>query len=274
MLPSFDDLAAAWGAMVRANSEQVERFQESAPRSDFYAPMAASFKADPRRTDDPTLDHLRRLVRPGDTWLDIGGGAGRIALPLALLARSVTVLEPSPAMLAILRESMDEYGIANVVPIEARWPAPGSFTADCALISHVGYDVEAIGPFVEAMEAAAARCVAVLLDRAPASAASAFWPDVHGEARNELPAAREFIALLLARGRLPAVSLYERPAMTYRDRDHALGFLRNQLWVAEGSDKDARLRAALGRIAIETETGIQVVPAPSAVAVIEWTPRG
>jgi SAM-dependent methyltransferase len=273
MLPSFSDLAAAWGAMVRANSEQVERFQESAPRSDFYAPMAASFKADPGRTDDPVLDHLRALVRPQDTWLDIGGGAGRIALPLALLARSVTVLDPSPAMLAILRESMDEYGIANVEPVEARWPAPGTYTADCALISHVGYDVEAIGPFVEAMEAAARRCVAVLLDRAPASAASPFWPEVHGEPRNELPAAREFVALLLALGRLPAISLYERPAMTYRDRDQALSNLRIQLWVAPGSAKDARLQAALDRMAIETPGGIQFAPAPGAVAVIEWSPR-
>ena len=35
------------------------------------------------------LDILLSLARPGETWLDIGAGAGRYALPLALHVREV-----------------------------------------------------------------------------------------------------------------------------------------------------------------------------------------
>lgn len=275
LIPTFEDVAARWGAAVRANREQVERFQETAPAEDFYAPIAASFKADPHRSGEDVLDHLRRLARAGETWIDIGGGAGRYALPIALIADSVTVVDPSQGMLALLREGAAEHGIDNVHAVEGRWPdAAGELSADVTFISHVGYDVEGIGPFVEAMEhAATKRCVAVLLDRAPASVASPFWPVVHGEARDELPGAREFIMLLLARGRLPAITLFERGAGTYGSVDEALRFLRHQLWVEPGSEKDDRLRAEIERRAHHVDDGIQLVTSPIPIAVIEWTPE-
>ena len=70
------DLEAAWAERVRANREQAERVRECTT-SDFYAPVSSLFVADPRRTDEPVLDVLQALARPGATWLDIGAGAGR-----------------------------------------------------------------------------------------------------------------------------------------------------------------------------------------------------
>ena len=45
----------------------------------------------------------------------------------------------------------------------------------------------------------------MLMDQTPASAADAFWPPVHGEARTPLPALTDFVDLLRARGRAPIV---------------------------------------------------------------------
>ncbi len=66
---------------------------------DFWRPWASFFRQDPFRTGDPSLDALLRHVRPQDTVLDVGGGAGRFALPLALRCRQVTVVDDdgSPA---------------------------------------------------------------------------------------------------------------------------------------------------------------------------------
>ncbi len=43
---------------------------------------------------------LRHLPEPPATVLDVGGGAAHQSLPLARLGYQVTVLDPSPAMLA------------------------------------------------------------------------------------------------------------------------------------------------------------------------------
>src|SRR5436309_1347422 len=97
--PSLEAALAEWGRRVQANRDQVERFREVGDGADFYAPIAAMFRADPSRQDEGALNALRQLVRPEETWLDIGAGGGRYALPIALLAREVIALEPSEGML-------------------------------------------------------------------------------------------------------------------------------------------------------------------------------
>lgn len=275
LIPDPSDVEAAWAAKVRANREQVERLGERSATPDFYAPVASAFRADPRRTDEPALEYLRTLVVPGEAWLDIGGGAGRYALPLTLQGARVTVFDPSRGMLDTLAEVAAEFAVEGAGAVQGRWPEDaGGHNADVCLISHVGYDVEGIGPFLDAMVNAARRlCVAVLLDQAPASAASAFWPAVHGEAREELPALREFLVLLLAKGFLPSVTLFERGAPEYGDRERLAGFLRHQLWVEPGSEKDRKLTAELERRFPDGTAPIQLGTRPIPLGVVTWSPQ-
>ncbi len=278
------DLAlAAWAHRVRADHAQVDRFREVPDSPDFYGPVSGLFRADPRRTDDETLDGLLALARPEDVWLDIGAGAGRFALPLALRVHEVIAVDPSAGMLAALREIAADHDITNIRIVEGRWPlepAPagaagvGPGSADVALIAHLGYDVEAIGPFLEAMEAAARRrCVAVLMDRQPSSIADPLWPEVHGEERIRLPALRELVALLEARGRAPRVREVERPPRGFDSFDDLAGFVRRQTWVAEGTPKDARLVAALRDRALERDGRWFLEAQPAVVGIVDWAPR-
>ena len=272
--PSSAEALNAWAARVRGNREQAERVREAPERPDFYAPVASAFKADPRRTDEPALQHLRSLVVAGETWLDIGAGGGRYALPLALLAREVIAVETSDSMLGVLSESMEETGIHNIRLARGRWPLPERPTADAALMAHVGYDIEDIGGFLDAMEESAERlCVAVLLDRAPSAAAEPAWPLVHGEERVPLPGLPEFLAVLIARGRLFEVRLAERPPMHYHSREVALGFLRQQLFIEPGGTKDRRLQEVAETLVTERNGSFGVARAPSPVGVVSWAPR-
>jgi CTP:molybdopterin cytidylyltransferase MocA len=270
-----DLVELAWCERVRANREQVERIREVPDGADFYAPVSGLFRADPDRGDDPVLAELIALAKPGETWIDIGAGAGRYALPLARAVGDVIAIEPSSSMRAALEEGITAHGLANVRPMSDRWPMADPPAADVALIAHVGYDIEAIGPFIGAMDATARRlCVAVLMERPPASVADPFWPIVHGEPRLALPALPEFVELLRARGREPVVTMTERPPRQFDGRAQLEGALRRQLWIADGGEKERRFREALDELAIEGADGTFTLAGQEAagVGVVTWVP--
>jgi len=270
--PTAEDALRAWSARVRANRDQVLHFQEASP-ADFYAPVAGMFRADPRRQDEPTLQVLRGLVEPADTVLDIGAGGGRYALPLALACREVIAIEPSDGMRRVLSAGMVEFGINNIQLVESRWPC-GGIEGDVALIAHLGYDVEDIGTFLDAMEQSARRlCVAVLLSQPPPTEADRLWPEVHGVERAALPSLPEFLTLLLARRKLFEVRLVERSPQSYAEPEQAVAFLRQQLWTAPGSAKDEVLgRVARERLQVRGDR-YALSWEPVQVGVVTWKPE-
>lgn len=272
--PTAEEALSEWARRVRANREQAERVREAPERRDFYAPVAQVFGADPRRTDEPALDVLKGLVQPGDTWLDIGAGGGRYALPIALIAQEVIAVDVSDAMLGVLREGAARNGIENVRIVQSRWPAAEPIQADVSLISHVGYDIEEIGPFLDAMEAATRRlCVAVLLSESPAQVAARFWPSIHGEEREPLPALPEFLSLLMARGRFFDMKKLTRGVLSYPTLEAASAFFRQQLFIEPGGAKDRQLQAILSTEVQEREGGYALRAGPVPLGIVTWSPR-
>jgi SAM-dependent methyltransferase len=269
-------LETAWAERVRANRVQAERLRET-ETPDHYAPVTSLFVADPRRTGEPALDALLAMAAPDETWLDIGAGAGRYALPLALKVREVVAVEPSGGMRRALRTGLAEHGIGNVRVVAGSWPEAldelGDLPAvDTSLIAHVSYDIEPIGAFLDAMEAATrTRCVALLTDRSPASVADPFWPLVHGEERVSLPALPEFVELLRARGRAPQVEIVERSLRTFDSVTALTAFLRRQLFIAEGGEKDVHFRAILPEHLARRDGGWTLAERPAgSLGVVVW----
>ncbi|HEX5013590.1 MAG TPA: hypothetical protein VFV72_05450 [Candidatus Limnocylindrales bacterium] len=273
-------LEDAWAARVRANRDQVDQVRE-VPDRDFYAPVSSLFVADPRRTGEEALDALLVLADPEDRWLDIGAGAGRYALPLAAHVREVVAVEPSVSMRNALRTGVEEHGIANIRIVAGAWPAAlaslGELpAAETALIAHVGYDIEEIGPFIDAMERSASRlCVAMLTDQSPASVADPFWPIVHGMERVPLPAMPELVELLRAKGRSTEIRRVERAPRTFDSFDGLATFVRRQLWIEEGGEKDGRFRSALAEMsrARDDDGWTLATPPVGAVGILTWSPR-
>jgi len=273
-----DRLEALWSERVLANREQAERLRET-QLPDFYAPVTAHFVADPRRTDEPALDVLRASARPDHVWLDIGAGAGRYALPLALAVREVVAVEPSAGMRRALQSGISEHGIDNIRMVAGTWPDAASQlgslpAADVSLIAHVAYDIEPIWPFLAAMEAAAReRCIAVLTDRSPASLADPLWPLVHGEARVPLPALPELLAIVRAHGRDTEVIRVERVSRVFETVPALAAYLRRQLFIAEGGAKDRRLLTLLPDLVAPDERGWTLAEQPEATTgIMTWMP--
>jgi len=271
--PDIADLLDAWRTRVRDDKAQVDRCREVADPADFYGPVADRFRMDPRRTDDPTLNALLALARPDDVWLDVGAGGGRYALPLALAVREVVAIDPSPAMLAALRDDAAADGISNVRVIGARWPMPELPSGDVGLFAHVGYDIAEIGPFLDALESSARRlCVAVMGESAMQTTATLFWQRIHGEPRVRLPALPELLVLLSARGRLPQITLVDRTPPTFESLAEALAMARRQLWLKEGSAKDLTLGRLVEHSATERDGRYAFDWAPTRIGIVSWLP--
>jgi len=56
-----------------------------------------------------------------ETVLDVGAGTGRLSLPMARVAKSVTALDQSTGMLSCLQENMASEGIKNIQCIQKSW---------------------------------------------------------------------------------------------------------------------------------------------------------
>jgi SAM-dependent methyltransferase len=273
------ELEEAWAERVRANREQVDQIREL-PDRDFYAPVSSLFVADPRRTDEEALGALLMLAHPEDRWLDIGAGAGRYALPLAIRVAEVIAVEPSASMRNALRTGKEEHGLANLKIVAGAWPEALETlgeppVADVAFVAHVGYDIESIGPFIDAMEQAAGRlCVAMLTDRSPASVADPFWPIVHGMERVPLPALPELMELLRARGRTVEIERAERAPRTFDSFDGLATFIRRQLWITDDGEKEQRFREALSVMARERDDDGWTLASPPVgeIGILTWEP--
>ena len=72
---------------------QRARLRGTEPSGDLFGDLEPGhqlLKTDPRRPLDANLKALTDLIEPSDTIVDVGGGAGRMSLPLALRCHSVT----------------------------------------------------------------------------------------------------------------------------------------------------------------------------------------
>ena len=235
-----------WGEMVRVEHEQSDRMRGVRP-ADTWNQFAAQFKADPHRTDDAVVEELRSRMMPGETLLDVGAGGGRLALPLALTCRTVTAVEPSPSMCAVLRETAQEYGIANVSIVEAGWLEASVEPADVVLCSHVVYVIEDIGAFVRKMDHHARRMVLTIVFRSsPLSYVYGLWEQVHGEKRHALPALPQFLPVLEELGIIAEVTeLAEQPRREFDSFEQARETIARQLYVSPGTEAMSRLEQEL-----------------------------
>ena len=230
---------------------------------------------DPYRTDDPVLNSLYAVVGADTTVLDVGGGAGRFALPLATRAKHVTVVEPSADGVEMLRSRAAEIGVTNLTVIQSPWEDAEAPSAEVALCSLTLHHVSDAAPFVAKMQAhATERVLVVEMMETPGSLEIPFYLRVHGSAPTPLPGLPDVLRLLWAMDIYPDVAmLTAETAALDIDRDAAMAQLRRRLAVEEGTEADERLRAAAEELLEETPEGFTVRGVgPHRTAMVSWTP--
>lgn len=264
-----------WKLRVTAHHEQSSRMQRQASwkPADFWDPFAFHFKADPRRADDAVLNRLRREVGREATVLDVGGGAGRFALPLALACRHVTVVEPSPTMVQWLHEGARELGLSNLSIIQGAWEDTAADPQDLALCAYVLHEVTEIEMFVRKLTSHAKRRVVILEHmESPDSLVAPVWEAVHGEELAKTPSAPDLLGVLGEMNISPDVEMFEAPGPeTVQSHDEALQVLRHLLYVKPATAQDQVLQAAMDELLVDTPHGLTLRGArPGSQALISW----
>lgn len=272
--PTEQDALDAWRALVAADAEQVARVREPEPAADYYAAVAARFR--PGEMPSIELPTLEQFARPGDSWLDIGAGGGRLAIPLAARVARMVAIEPSESMRRTLSNAAAMAGCGNIEVHDLRWPAEAwRERVDVSLAAHAFYDIGAIAPFLDAMEAQTSRiCIAVLGQCARGATLAPLFEAVHGEPLQALPALPEFVGLLAARGRRFEVRTAGSGELTeLTPRDKAYELARRLLWLSPDSPKDRRMRELVddwwGR-----PDGIEMPTARPFIGIVSWSPSG
>jgi SAM-dependent methyltransferase len=253
------DYAARWRALVAGRDEQRGAgYRDGDAERDPWRSRADRFAAYSDRLPEGDLlfDRLRDIVRPDDTILDVGAGAGRYTLPLARLARRVIAVEPSPAMLRHLEARIDAGGADNVDVVAAAWPEVEVEPADIVLCSHVVYGVREIAPFMQALDEHTRRIclVAIRVNQHPGI--SEISAVLKGEAHLRQPELIDLYPLLADLGIVadvqtsPAAGSYH-----FSDEETALAHYRDRLRVPPDSPGEATLRAILAERLVQEPDG-------------------
>ncbi len=230
---------------------------------------------DPFRTDDPVLTHLLASLGTEASVLDVGGGAGRYALPLATRAKHVTVIEPSEDSVEMLKARAAEAGITNITAVNEGWEDAVAVAAELVLCSLVLHHVADAAPFVAKLqEHAKGRVVLVEMMETPGAVEIPFYERVYGSAPTPLPGLPDVLNVLWAMRIFPDVAMLEPEApVVEAERGAAIEHLRHRLSVEEGTQADERLRAAAAELLEETTEGVIVRDVgPRRQAIITWRP--
>ena len=157
---------------------------------------------------EPNLAIIASYVQPDDVIVDVGGGAGRLDLPLALHCREVINVDASETMLGGFAANAKQAGISNARAIQAHWLEADCPRASFALVNHVTYFARDIVPFIEKLEAVATRRVLITVGTpAPPSWNRELFPLVYGEVEEIVPGHVELVNVLWEMGRQPDVRM-------------------------------------------------------------------
>ena len=237
--------AEEYAAMLDAVEEQQLRLFGPRPVDIWTGQAAAQFRFDPRRDLDANLAALASYVMPDDVVVDVGGGAGRVSLPLALRCREVLTVEPSAGMAAEYEGSKRDAGITNARLIPASLMDAEGVEGDVAVTCDVTYFIRDIVPFIEKMRSAARRRVMILVwSEPPPNRGADIFRRVYGEPLASMPGHRELLPVLWDMGILPDVQVLPNPTWwetwQYPTRQEAVESVLFGRWASEDDRERAR----------------------------------
>jgi SAM-dependent methyltransferase len=271
------DWCARWRELCEAQARaHARRTDARVDPADPWSHRARAFAAGvTRRWSTP--DSSRATVagwldaHPGSSVLDIGAGPGAWAAFLSVHAARVTAVEPSAAMVGLMRETLAAAGAANVTVVPRPWPDEAIEPHDVTLCAHAMYGAADFPAFIRDLERVTRRHLFLLL-RAPepdgvmAEAARRVWGHPH-----DSPNFQVGWNALLELGIFPDVVMEDGrwEPWSHASLEEALAEVKRRLGLPAASEHDAFLADLLER-RLTPAPGGYVWPRATRSALVHW----
>ncbi len=270
-----------WATLVRTRREQMEAQLAAlgGGPSDWWggaAPRFARGIGNPAAAPPWGLRQIADRLDRADSVLDIGGGAGRYAVPLSRIARHVTLVEPSPAMTGLAREAFAAAGRDNYSVIEREWPLTGRRRqrVTAVLMANMLSPFDDLEAFVRPAVAAAERWLFIVYGSIDDTAGviGDVIEDFHGERRIRQPGLGDLFPALHELGVFPEVEMGTRHfTRSYADLDDATRTVASAALIEPSPQALTRVRRRVRRALHETSDGrLADVARTAPVGLLMW----
>ncbi len=262
-------------AMVQARQDQQARLATPIGES-YWERFAHTYRFDPNRLPEMYIREVIRRMEMDDEVIEVGGGAGRVGLPLALRAKSLRNIEPSAAMREQFRLAVWQHDIKNAEAVASAWPMSEPISADVVVTADVTYFISEIEPFLLALHRAARRRVAILTWTVPPPNVNAeLFHIAFEEAQAPSPGFRELMQVLWEMGIVPDVLVLEDEPFAWPERrptndDEALQFLFSELTPRDEAKAAERLRPRIGELFMRDDAYFPTWRTPSRAMLLTW----
>jgi 2-polyprenyl-3-methyl-5-hydroxy-6-metoxy-1,4-benzoquinol methylase len=108
---------------------------------------------------ETVLSFILPVADNAKTFLDVGAGCGTLALPLSRAGKRVTAIDPSPAMLDVLKEEIRKEGLKNIRPVLAAWGEVPIKPHDVIICANVPELLKDSVEFLKGADELARKCV-------------------------------------------------------------------------------------------------------------------
>ena len=213
----------------------------------------------PLETAPYARDFMKLLaLKPGESVLDMGCGAGSIAIPLAQAGHPVIAADFSPAMLGTLDAGIEYYGLEDrITPLELAWDddwdlvGPVAKTVDVAFASRSVTTTNLKGALAKLDRAARRRCTVTMV----ANSSPRYDLHLMNAIGASVTCSNGFVYafnILIQMGALPQVTYFESPRRDTFDSLEAGVADFSRMLEHGNEDKIDRLRDYIAQHMIET----------------------
>ncbi|MGH2634190.1 MAG: class I SAM-dependent methyltransferase, partial [Tepidiformaceae bacterium] len=276
--PMAGDAARHYAEMVDAVARQRERLLGETSLASRWDRSAPGDRFDPLRPLDANLEVVASYIRPGDTLIDVGGGAGRVGLPLARRCAHLTNVEPSEGMGRAFLALASEAAITNVTLVQSPWESSPEVVADVVMSADVTYFVAGIVPFIARLQRSAHRRVVLWTWSVPPPNLNAsLFELVFGEPKAPVPGYRELLAVLdemgIAAENRPLPEPFTWPESRPTTVAQAVKFALQAVEAPATPTNVGRVEAALPQLFTEGPAGFEPAWRPRAEGLLlTWGP--